>query len=92
MMFGILKNPDQPDQPFELIYYDLLTETEREEEFEKLQRLEIVFNGYFLLDENTSTGLNPQVHETLSALVNRLNQGEELSPDEIRELLAEILV
>lgn len=92
MMFGILKNPGQPDQPFELIYYDLLSESEREEEFEKLQRLEIVFNGYFPLDENTPTGLNPQVHEALSAVVKRLNKGEELTPDEIRELLAEILV
>lgn len=92
IMFGILRNPDEADAGYELVYFDLLTEEESEAAFERLQHDEIVFNGYFPVEAESPNGIGSEAHQQISDIVRRLNQGEELTAEAIRRILSPYLL
>jgi hypothetical protein len=70
---------------FRVVYYSELTEHTRETEIHRAMAGESLFDGYL---ENRSV---PQAKECIEGLLARLNDGEQITADEIRNALNEYL-
>lgn len=92
IMFAILKDGDGGQAPYEAIYFDLLSETESEREFERLQRVEVRFSGYLRSTDGAPDGLAPNARARIAELVGRMNRGEEMGEAQIRSVLASVLI
>jgi hypothetical protein len=92
IMFAILRDDRHPHAPHEVVYFDLLSESESETEFERLQRVDVLFSGYVRSTDGAPEGLAPETRQVIAAVVARLNRGERLSPIEIRCTLASVLI
>ena len=91
LMFGIIRRIDHEPE-YRLVFFDLLGEEEAEKAFEDLLRHEVVFSGYTPVDSASPSGLNAATLDRIRDVVNRLNQGEELSQEAIARALASITV
>ena len=91
LMFAIIQRVGHEPE-YRLVFFDLLGEEEAERAFEDLLRHEVVFSGYTPVDTASPSGLNVTTLARVRAVVNRLNEGEALTPENIAAELATITV
>jgi hypothetical protein len=91
LMFGIIRDPAKADSQFEYIFYDLLNDTDARVQFDRLQRVDVVFSGYTESKAGYPDGLDPRCRDAVSAVTDRLNSGEPLDREQIGGLLGDLL-